>query len=286
MKVRIITAGLVLTFLASRTFAIIGPPTAGFEPGQLYIGADFFYSVQDLDTIKTTGNRIDYIGSNTYPSSGTTRYKVRDFNINRYYGRLGYGMDENWEVYGQLGLVDIKADYKETGINDFWNSADFDSGFAYGVGTKITFGRQDNVDWGFVFQTDLFAPDGDYKYTTTTEDAGITYTQTARNSLKLDAISMFFAIGPTVDMGGWKLYGGPFFYYLSVGQDFKEKGAWQGSDGSSGTWIKKESGDSATKSLGGYIGAQCDVLRKYRLSVEFLGIQDGWGLAAGIVIPF
>lgn len=286
MSVRIIAASLVLAFLASHTFAITGPPTAGFEPGQWYAGADFLYSVQDLDTIKATVSRYDYIDDVTYPYSGITRYKVRTFNLNRYYGQLGYGMSDSWEVYGQLGLVDIQADYKEIDNNDSRHSTDFDPGFAYGLGTKFTLAKQEKVDWGVVFQMDWYSADGDYTYAKTVEDAGFTYAQTAKNSFRLDATNLFVAIGPTINMGVWKLYGGPYYHYFSAEQDFTEEGAWVGEDNSSGTWIKEESRDFTTEGLGGYIGAQVDVLPKCRLTLEFLGTQDDWGLNTGIVILF
>ena len=61
MRVRLITMGLVLFFLTSSAFALIGPPTASLDKGQWGAGANYRYTSQDLDDVKgkiAMGRRI------------------------------------------------------------------------------------------------------------------------------------------------------------------------------------------------------------------------------------
>jgi opacity protein-like surface antigen len=285
MRARIFTAGLVVAFLASGAFAFIGPPTAGLNQNQWGVGANYLYSRQDLDTIKAKWTETGLDDGTPYTDRGGYKLDISDLTINRYYGRLGYGVSDLWEVYGQLGIADVKGDYKYKDVDDpndiTEGGVNFDDGFVWGFGTKYTFYKQNKIDWGAVLQLDWLSTDSSWKYTES--DPG--YTETGKETVDFDSWGFLVAVGPTVDMGGWKLYGGALYSYLSIDHNFKCTGTWT-SEGGDGSFTDKESGDTTQNSFGGYVGAQFDVYKNYSVAVEFLGTNNGWGLGAGIEIPF
>jgi hypothetical protein len=251
MRVRLITMGIVLFFLTSSAFALIGPPTASLDKGQWGAGANYRYTSQDLDQIKGHG--------------------YEDFNINRYYGQLGYGLADNWELYGQLGMADIKLNIIE--INDEVNGYNFDNDILYGLGTKYTFAKKEKADWGAALQVNMLT--GSWSDSYTQDDGG--GTETVKATYDIDAMEIILAVGPTVDMGGWKLYGGALYSLLSFDGDYKLTGS---------DWVWTASGDGDTDNFGGYIGAQFGILQNCNMAIEFLGTNNGWGAGAGIEIPF
>ncbi len=282
MKVRPITIGMVLLFLSSSTFALIGPPTAGLTQGQWSFGGDYQYSSQDLETTKVDYTCIDYDSAGDVTGIDEDSYKleIRDFNINRCLGRLSYGLFDSWEVYGQLGIANVKAKARDE--DDSWYSDNFDNSFAWGVGTRYTFFRQSNIDWGVGAQVNGLNLhwDGCFNY-----DDGEGYTEDWEENVDICAIDLFVVAGPTINMGGWKLYGGPFYRYICGNYNYKENGTWDDGE-DTGSWICKDNGDAETNSFGGYIGANMDVYKNYNLAIEFFGTDNGWGTGAGITIPF
>jgi hypothetical protein len=256
MKMRMVTISLVLLFLSSSAFALIGPPTAELVKGQWGISGSYTYTSQDLDDVK---------GKNS--DGDKTTHGIGDFNINRYYGQLGYGLTDNLELYGQLGIADIKLAFIESDDSEL--SLNYDNDLFYGIGTKYTFLKQEKADWGAVLQVNFFNPSYSDKY----DDEG----EIIKESFDDDAMEITLAVGPTVDMGGWKLYGGAIYSLVSYEFEYKLSGS---------DWVWKSSGDSDTNNFGGYIGAKMDICKKCNMAVELQGTNNGWGLGAGIEIPF
>ena len=252
MKVRLITMSLVLIFSSSSVYALIGTSTAELGKGQWSVGCNYLYTSQDLDTVKVKENDGD-------------RYNlgISDFNIHRYYAQLNYGINDIWEVYGQLGTFDIKAKYK--GLTSYAiGGVNFDNEILYGLGTKYTFAKKEKIDWGATFQMNMLSTSVSEKYSNGTKTMDV----------DIDIMELVLGVGPTVVMGGWNLYGGALCSILSIDHDSKD------SDGDKGT------GDNETESLGGYVGAQLDVYKNYNMSIELQATDNGWGVGAGITIPF
>jgi hypothetical protein len=100
------------------------------------------------------------------------------------------------------------------------------------------------------------------------------------DDVTLDTYDMLFVVGPTVDMGGWKLYGGPIYYNLS-GEYLFERNFLELNT------INMEKADiEEGSSVGGYIGAIMDIAKDCDLIAELSFISDGWGLGAGIAQKF
>lgn len=278
MRMRIFTAGLVLTFLASSAFAIIGPPTAGLSKGQWSGGFNYTYSSQDLDDDNV--NWV-WLADGVFDSAGTTKVKVKDFNRNLYYGNIGYGLCDVWQVYVQLGLVDLKEEVDPGSDMNYFEdgkiSLNLDNDFAYGWGTKYTFAKKDKIDWGVALQMNWL----DTSWSETDTDGAETWKET----LDIDAMEIILAVGPTIDMSGWSLYGGPFFYYLDGDADATHNTVTPAPGDP--VWSGKASGDiKAASNFGGYIGAQCNIYKNWNMAIEFMGTGDGWGAGVGIDILF
>jgi len=276
MRMRICTAGLVLSFLASSGFAIIGPPTAGLDKGRWNGGFSYSYFTQDLDDMKA---KWTWLADGAFDSAGTTKVEISDFSSNLYYGGIGYGISNVWQVYVQLGFEDLKLKGDPGTDTRYFEDGKFslnlDNDFAYGWGTRYTFAEQDDIDLGVAFQMNWFD--------TCWSGTGTDGTETWKETADIDVMEIIVAVGPTVDMGGWMVYGGPFYYSLSGDADATHR-----TIATTGIyWSGEASGDLETDSnFGGYIGAQCDIYKNWNMAIELLGTGNGWGIGAGIEVPF
>jgi hypothetical protein len=291
MRARIVVIGLVLVFLSSSAFALIGPPTAELGKGQWSAGFNYQYSSQDLDKTKITyeGSWIDYQPDGTVDDDGTYsgsyKLEVRNLNTNLYYGRLSYGLLDTWEVYGQLGFADVKAETKEE--TDYeWYGYNLDNELAYGLGTKYTFLKKEKMDWGVGVQLNFYSNSIEDDYSEAFDDEGYTWTETGTETTDIDTLGILIAVGPTIDMGGWSLYGGAVCQILTAEYEYKDEGSWVGEDDYYGVWTDEDSGDYDQTSFGGYVGAKVGVYKNCSMAVEFVGTGDGWGAGAGFTVPF
>ena len=270
-KTFVVMSMLFLAALNVDVFAIgnVGPPTAELKAGQWSIGGDYVYSDIDLDTSK-----MKYTDSEG--GSGKTPFDFPKVKTHFYYATLGYGLAENWEVYGRLGIADIKGKVRWTDYSNEWEGGNFDNDLVWGVGTRYTFYQQDKVRWGVTAQMSWI--DTSLEWKETDEDYG-----NVKETFDLSAFDLLVAVGPTVDMGGWKLYGGPFFYMLDG--DAEDKETWSGAVEPSGWW-KGSSDVEEDSSFGGYVGAAIPLTEKIDITFEGAAISGGWGLGAGITLKF
>lgn len=240
--------GLLVAIMSVNALGVgfIGTPTAELDAGQWNVGFNYTYISTDLATTKVSGGGSSY------------KVEINDNNVQRYYGTIGYGLTSMWEAYVQLGIADVKADFKIPSDPGSSGGVNFDDDFAWGWGTRYTFYEQGEVRWGASVQMNWL--DTSWDDTDTTID--------------YSDYDLLVGVGPTVDMGGWKLYGGPFYYMISGDLDVKGVGV-------------KESGDlEEDSSFGGFIGAQCTVMEKYDVTTELSFTGSGWAIGAGIAMPF
>jgi len=285
MGKKLLLMGLVFVLVGVWTpnvFAVgyVGRPTAELSKGQWSAGFNYSYSTQDLDKTKVKWTEVEYGDDADPPDSGWFKMEGKDLNTQRYLGRIAYGINDCWEVYGQLGGADVKGKFREVGDDEWW-SVNFDNDFTWGWGTKITFAKQPKTNWGVALQMNWLNTSWSDKGTW--EDSEDEEWGTWKDEVDLKTWDLVIAVGPTIDMGGWRLYGGPFYYYLSGDYDSKETGTWEDSDGYAGGWVGKGSGDLEAKSnFGGYVGAQVDISKTCNASLEFSATGDGWGAGAGL----
>jgi len=231
----------------------------------------------ELAKTKMTESWAEFDGDGSLLDNGTDSYKVEIDNVKtqRYYGTIGYGLTESWEAYVQLGIADLKAKVRDADDpGDDWDGLNFDNDFAWGWGTRYTFYEQDKVRWGASVQMNWLDTSLDSTYVD--EDV----IEESQSDYK--TFDLIIAVGPTVDMGGWKLYGGPFYYLLDGDLDYEGAATW--TDGAE-TW--KGSGDLEEDSnIGGFVGAQVSLKENCDLTTELAFTGDGWAIGAGVALAF
>lgn len=273
---------VLVCVLSPSTFALgyIGRPTAELRKGQWSVGFDYSYSTQDLERTKV---KVNEVGDDGGYYSDRYRYKadIEDFTTQRYYGRVAVGINDSWTLYGQLGGADVKWDYTVPEWGDAEWGYNFDNDFAWGWGTKFTFAKNPKTSWGAALQMNWLNTEWSDKHSYEDPD----YRESWQHDADLETWDLLVAVGPTIDMGGWRLYGGPFYYYLCGDYDLKDTGTWEEYDDGldSGYWNIRESADLRAKdNFGGYIGAEIDVSKTCNAAIEFSATGSGWGAAAGL----
>jgi len=239
-KVFLLSGVLLLVGLyCSPAFAgdAMGPPTAGLTTGQFRVGLDYAWSESDVEL-----------------SYGGTSVTAKNAEANRILANLGYGVTDDLEVYIRLGGANLEQD-----------EFDGDYGFAYGFGTKVTLAKDSNPSWGALFQIGW----------TKSED---TYTDTVFGFGKIDMEADFYEIqiaaGPTYEMQGWCIYGGPMLYFLDGDLDVKT------GRGSISIDIEEES------CFGGYVGAEFDLAQNCLAYVEGQFTSDAVLVGTGVAWKF
>ena len=272
MKIRLFLVMGLLCLMSSQSFALsfMGPPTAELEPAQYKIAYIYSYSIQDLD--KVTQDWL-MISDGTVTSSGESQVRLEDFSVQRHYVGFNAGVTNWWEIYLRLGLSDVKSD-----IHLFDDeqkiSYNFDNDFAWGWGTKITFKKSDTVAWGVSLNMNWL----DDTSVTKTED--ISESGPWRDKVSIDTYDTLLAVGPTVDMGGWKLYGGPFYYRFD-GDYLRERNFFE-----LNSIEREEATLEEDGSFGAFVGAVVDLAEKSDLTAELSFTSEGWAAGAGIAQKF
>ena len=234
---------MVVGMLSSAALAIapMGPPVAGLSQGQYAVGLG--YAMSD-ETVEVSG-----------PFSGSD--DELDVERTMYYGCLGYGISNDWNVYAAIGMADAEIDIENTS-EDF----DGDAEFGFAVGSKRTlYDNGTDTKWGTIFQ-----------YCT-----GETEDKMFGENVELDWYQIQLALGPAVQINeDICLYGGPFLYFLEA--DVKIE-----NDIAPGVHSYEEF--EQAWELGGYIGGLINLGASAQLSIEFLFTGEGWAAGIGAMFP-
>jgi opacity protein-like surface antigen len=208
MKKHFLLAAVVLALVGSAALAVspLGPPTAGLNQGQFGLAVEYDYSKADL-TVE--GETLKNVKTNTFLL------------------KPAYGIMDIWEAYVSIGI-------SKTQITDFDGSNEF----AWGLGTKYTFIKDETLSWGALFNID-------WRRSNDNVD-GI--------DTDFDYYDITIAVGPTWKVAdNFHVYGGPFFYFLNG--EIKAAG---------------ETFDVEEKSnLGAYIGADLEICTNTTVFGEF-----------------
>jgi len=276
MNRNIVVLGLVLCLVTIEYFAVdfMGPPTAGLKKGQWDVGFNYMHSEGDI-TVENIGN-VTILGVSVPAPAwlGAVKIPLNDAKSNRYYAKFGYGLEDWWEIDFSLGGGSLDASNSEFDI-DFSGSTNF----AAALGTKITFAEEDNLSWGCLFQVSWLNSEDSSSDIVDLSGFGLGAAETVKIDTDIDLTEIQIAIGPTLKMEGWSLYGGGFFYFLDGDGDMDVEvvGVGKGS----------ASGDLDHDSIfGGYIGSQFEVAENTLLTVEYSFTGEGWGIGTGITWKF
>lgn len=266
MKIRLFLV-MGLLCMSTQTFALsfMGPPTAELDQGQYSLGYNYSYSIQDLDKVRQNWFMIS---GGTITSSGESQLRIEDLSIQRHYAGVNCGLMDWWEIYARIGLSDVKG---EIHWFDGEQKAEynFDNDFAWGWGTKVTFKKSNAVAWGAALHMNWLD-------TSTSKTENISGSGLRRDEVSIDTYDTLLAVGPTIDMGGWKLYGGPFYYSLD-GDYIRERNFFELN------YIEREDAHiEEDSSFGAFIGAVVDLADNADLTTELSFTSDGWALGIGI----
>ncbi len=223
---RLICAIVVLSACPAWSLTFMGPPTSNLGQGQVQGGVDYSNSEYDVE----------------FSVAGTTA-TLDDVEHDSTFGRLSYGVYDNLQVFGRLGLSEV---------------ADMGDEFAWGAGFKSKLTETGDVDWGMLFQ--IIVASGDD--TATIKDFSV------RGDF--DIYEMQIAVGPTLGGDNFCLYGGPFAHVVSGDVDINIAGQKSSFD------IKEES------VLGGYVGVLLKISEIVNVAIEQQWTDNAVVFAAGL----
>jgi len=259
----------------------IGTPASNLDKGQFSVGFEYSYSSLDPDPSSMSRQSDEFFNGSLLPNLSTAdrlNLDIRDFDVSRYYGVISYGMTEFWDVDLKLGIAEIEGSSR---TDDGWTSHDFDSDFAIGWGSRVTLFEKGNVAWGASVQMNWLDTDWNTGSTTTVGPVSAVTT----HNISFESYDILLAAGPTIDMGGWRLYGGPFYYYFSGDIDYaKTELTMLAGDTISRRQASK--GDFTAGGMGGFLGIQLDLSKGTTLNCEFSAMNDGWAIGAAIMHRF
>jgi hypothetical protein len=273
-----ITISLISVYAASSmAVAPIGPPRALLGQGEKGIGIS--YSHQSMDLATDDGEYNEQQTSLAWFGADID-LDIKDLVSDPVFASLSYGINQDWDVFVRIGVVNAKDDV-EVGSNNavpatrFMNAGDkmsVDSGheFAWGFGTRATFYEDENISWGGSFQMTWMDPDTSSD-TVTDSATG----STANVDLDVEYWEIVLAAGPTINFDEYWIYGGPFLHFVRGDLDFD--GTWT-APALSNYPLNGSADIEEESNIGGQIGVQWNMTEDLCWNAEAMFTADAWGL--------
>lgn len=270
---------MVLAFSSTVVLALppLGPPRARLGQDEWAIGIDYGRSEMDLETWSDVTDTIVGV-STTYDY---TKFKINGLESNMVFGKIAYGVDDNWDAFIRLGGVDGKDEMVEEpsaggGAAEQYDGFDGSFGFAWGVGGAVTFWQEGDITWGALLQMTWLDPDsGDVDLRS---DSGFV------GEADFDFWEVQIAAGPTIELESFRLYGGPFLHF--VGGDIDIDGQSDTLNVGFSTVVLRSQDIREESQLGGFIGAEWPVVNDGLFNVEFQATSDAWAVGLGAIWRF
>jgi len=246
---------LIVGLGGTAAFALdpMGPPATNMEQGQFSIGADFSHSSMDIEL--SNGIWIEHLDGVFWDWGEAVDLTLKDFEVNRGYVHLGYGIADNCEAFFRLG-----GSRAEFGDSLWEDSEKFDSRAepALGFGVKATFFEEGNFQFGGLLQANWAEFDGKINASH----------WAASDFVEVDMIEVQIAVGITCMLSDRvSIYGGPFVHFINGELDDTFSAIDTDTGGlltSQYLWDIEE--DSV---IGGYIGTQMELTENCSLNMEF-----------------
>jgi len=268
---------MVLGFSSTVVLALppMGPPRARLGQDQWAAGLEYGRGEMDLETWSDVTDNTVGVGV-TYDY---TKFKINGLASNMVFGKLGYGVDDNWDAFIRFGAVDAKDEIVEEpsaggGAAERYDGFDGGFGFAWGIGSAVTFWQEGDITWGALLQMTWLKPDsGDVDLRSDAAFVG---------EAEFDFWEVQIAAGPTVELENFRLYGGPFLHFVGGDVDIEGQSPTGGF-----TTVSLRSQDINEEShLGGYVGAEWPVINDGLFNVEFQATGDAWVVGLGAIWRF
>jgi hypothetical protein len=190
---------------------------------------------------------------------------INDLQMDMYYVSLGYGVSDDWELYGAAGWANAEFP-GDTGAPDF----EGDDGFAFGIGTKRTLAEDGDTKWGVLAQYTQGKSEDDVSSTAGgTWGNGVISIASGKVETKLEWYEVQLAMGPTVPLSeDMCIYGGPFLHFAEADLEVKAS--------------RSEYELEQKLQLGAYIGTLISLGDpNASLMAEFLYTGEGWAWGVG-----
>jgi hypothetical protein len=267
--------------------APMGPPIAILGEGQWSLGGEFAH--EQIDLQGSGMFRSVYLLEPTEIFDFVETQRIRDLEVNMFFGTLAYGVCDNWDLFVRVGAADAQddvsgtADVVDYGVPGSYSLGQFDSsyGFAWGVGTRATFCRSGPWSFGGLAQVTWFDPgDSDIEYSDPIiPPEGQTITQVGKASIDFWQTQVSLAVAYEAE--GIRIWGGPFVQFIEG--DFERRGSIL-VDGEDFGDSFRASGDIREESqIGGFLGASWNVAEQWTLWGEGQITGDSWLIGVGIV---
>lgn len=265
-------AVLVAVLGGTTAFALdpIGPPVADMEFGQFKFGVDFSHTNMDFEL--KNGIWFEYLDGVFDNWGDAVDLTLKDFEANRYYAKLGYGISDNCEAFFRLG-----GSSAEFGDSLWEDNEEFDSNAepAFGFGIKATFLDEGNFQLGGLIQANW------------SEYDGMLYASHWASSdfVEVDMAEIQIALGMNCMLSDRvSVYGGPFFHFLDgeLYDTFTEVDA-----GTGGLLTSEYLWDIEQDSVfGGYLGTKMELTDNCFLNIEFQHTSAADAFGASIAWKF
>ncbi len=262
VRKRMLLSVMVVGVFCSASFALapMGPPMAGLEQGQYGVGIGYGQSDMTLEV------------SGTVDATGGGGAVINDLQNDMYYVSLGYGISNDWELYGAIGWANAEFP-GDGGAPDF----DGDDGFAFGIGTKRTLAQDGDTKWGVLGQFTQGKSEDNVRVTSSggTWGNGTIGVPSGNTPAKLEWYEVQLAVGPTVPLSeDMIIYGGPFLHFVEA--DLEVRSAPSVSDSRYEYELEQK------LQLGAYIGTLVSLGDpNASLMAEFLYTGEAWGWSVG-----
>ena len=201
---------------------------------------------------------------------------MNDLQTNMYYVCLGYGLSDDWTVYGAVGGANAEFP-GDAGAKDFEGN----TGFAFGIGSKRTLAEDGDTKWGVLGQYSSVKSEDNVRGVSGSGNqswgnGSIGLPSSGAFPAKLEYYEIQIAAGPTIPLSeDVCVYGGPFLHFMEGDLEVKD-----GSD-------RNEYELEQNFELGVYVGALVNLGDpNASLMAEVLYTDSGWGVGIGAMILF
>ena len=252
-KRKLLLSIMVVGMCSSAVLALapMGPPVAGLPQGQYSAGFGYAFSKMNLEL--------------SGPIAGMTTGRAElDVESNIYYGFLGYGISDDWNIWGAVAGAD--AEFDGEGVGTTYEGSDF----AFAIGTVRTLAESPDgkTKWGASCQYSWGQTDDKLSTGSRTFLNGATGTFSGTPKIELKMYEVQVAVGPARQVSDDCLvYGGPFLHFVEGDLDIRDS--------------RNEYELEQLWELGAFIGTAINLGDDATLDAEFRLTDQAWGWNVG-----
>jgi hypothetical protein len=260
--------------------APMGPPTAFLGEGQWAVGGEYG---REQISMGSSG-RVDERFLNGTSFFWTQPFKIEDLTSNMYFGTLGYGIGDNWDIFARIGASDAKdrivippSDTQAAQRQDDFNGG---VGLAWGAGTRATFCRSGPWSFGGLMQVTWFRP-GQSHFAVVDH---LIPDESWVGDAKLDYWQAQVSLAAAYQMDKLRFWGGPFLQFIRGNLDFSGNAVLNQGGGVS--TIRWTTDLEESSQIGGHVGVNWELCNQFDLWVEGQITTDSWLVSVGgVFIP-